>query len=118
MSKLITEARQWHEQFFGLVSYLQSPFLLLVRLYWGWQLAQSGWAKLHNLSNVSEYFATLDLPMPAQMAVFIAYVEFFGGIFLAMGLASRVTGLVLTINLTMAYVIGDHEALLSFLFRS
>ena len=114
MSKLITKARQWHEQFIGLVSYLQPPFLLLVRLYWGWQLAQSGWGKLHNLSNVSEYLATLGLPMPAQMAVFIAYVEFFGGIFLAMGLASRVTGLVLTINLTMVYVIGDHEALLSF----
>jgi putative oxidoreductase len=53
--------------------------------------------------------------MPAQMAVFIACVEFFGGIFLALGLASRITGLVLTVNLTMAYVIGDREALLSFL---
>jgi putative oxidoreductase len=114
MSKLIAKVRQWHEQFFGLVSYLQSPFLLLVRLYWGWQLAQSGWGKLHNLSNVGEYFAALGLPMPAQMAVFIACVEFFGGIFLALGLASRITGLVLTVNLTMAYVIGDREALLSF----
>jgi putative oxidoreductase len=97
-----------------LVSYLQSPFLLLVRLYWGWQLAQSGWGKLHHLSNVGEYFATLGLPMPAQMAAFIACVEFFGGIFLALGLASRITGLVLTVNLTMAYIIGDREALLSF----
>ena len=52
--------------------------------------------------------------MPAQMAVFIACVEFFGGIFLALGLASRITALVLTVNLTMAYVIGDREALLSF----
>jgi len=52
--------------------------------------------------------------MPAQMAVFIACIEFFGGIFLALGLASRVTGLVLTVNLIMAYVIGDREALLSF----
>jgi putative oxidoreductase len=115
MSKLITNLRQWHDQFFGLVSFLQSPFLLLVRLYWGWQLAQSGWGKLHHLSNVGEYFATLGLPMPAQMAVFIACVEFFGGIFLALGLASRITGLVVTVNLTMAYVIGDREALLSFL---
>jgi len=55
--------------------------------------------------------------MPAEMAVFIACVEFFGGIFLALGLASRITALVLTVNLTMAYVIGDREALLSF-FRS
>jgi len=113
MSKMIATIKQWHDQFFGLVSYLQSPFLLIVRLYWGWQLAQSGWGKLHHLSNVAEYFATLGLPMPAQMAVLIACVEFFGGIFLALGLGSRMTGLVLTVNLTMAYVIGDREAMLS-----
>src|SRR5260370_35778484 len=52
--------------------------------------------------------------MPAQMGIFIACVEFFGGIFLALGLVSRITGLVLTVNMTMAYVIGDPEALLSF----
>jgi putative oxidoreductase len=114
MSKLIEKVRGWHDQFFGLVSYLQSPFLLFIRLYWGWQLAQSGWGKLHHLSNVAEYFTTLGLPMPAQMAVFIACIEFFGGIFLALGLASRITGLVLTVNLIMAYIIGDREALLSF----
>src|SRR6201997_5486522 len=114
MGNLITKIRQWHDQFCGVVSYLQSPFLLFVRLYWGWQLAQSGWGKLHHLSNVAEFFGTLGLPMPAQMAVFIACVEFFGGIFLGLGLASRITGLVLTVNLTMAYVIGDREALLSF----
>ena len=114
MGKLIAKIRQWHDKFFGLVSYLQSPFLLFVRLYWGWQLAQSGWGKLHHLSNVGEYFGTLGLPIPAQMAVFIACVEFFGGIFLALGLASRVTGLVLTVNMIMAYIIGDREALLSF----
>ena len=27
-------------------SFLQSPFLLAVRLYWGWQFAQTGWGKL------------------------------------------------------------------------
>src|SRR6267378_236913 len=114
MIKLVSRVGQWHDQFFALISYLQSPFLLFVRLYWGWQLAQSGWGKLHHLPNVTEFFGSLGLPMPAQMAVFIACVEFFGGIFLALGLASRVTGLVLTVNLTMAYVLGDREALLSF----
>src|SRR6266481_4031933 len=114
MSKPIARVSQWHDQFFGLVSYLQSPFLLFVRLYWGWQLAQSGWGKLHHLPNVTEFFASLGLPMPAQMAVFIACVEFFGGIFLALGLFSRITGLVLTVNMIMAYVIGDRQALLSF----
>src|SRR6202030_554877 len=114
MNTIITNIEQWHERFFGLVSYLRPPFLLAVRLYWGWQLAQSGWGKLHHLANVTEYFTSLGMPMPTQMAVFIACVEFFGGIFLALGLLSRITGLVLTVNMTMAYVIGDREALVSF----
>ena len=114
MNKLISKVRPLHDQFFALISYLQSPFLLFVRLYWGWQLAQSGWGKVHHLSNVTEFFASLGLPMPMQMAVFIACVEFFGGIFLALGLFSRITAMVLTVNMTMAYVIGDREALLSF----
>jgi putative oxidoreductase len=103
-----------HDRFFALVSFLQSPFLLLVRLYWGWQLVQSGWGKLHNLEKVTEFFTSLNLPMPAQMAVFISCVEFFGGLFLAIGLFSRMTALVLTINMLMAYVTADREALLSF----
>ena len=114
MNKLISKITQLHDQSFALISHLQSPFRLFVRLYWGWQLAQSGWGKLHHLPNVAEFFASLGLPMPMQMAVFIACVEFFGGTFLALGLFSRITSLVLTVNLTMAYVLGDREALLSF----
>ena len=113
MSALIDNLSKYHDRFFAFVSRLQSPFLLLIRLYWGWQLAESGWGKLHNLDKVAEFFASLNLPMPAQMAVFIACVEFFGGIFFAMGLLSRMTALVLTINLVMAYVTADREALFS-----
>jgi len=114
MSPLINKLTTLHDRFFALVSLLQSPFLLLVRLYWGWQLVQSGWGKLHHLDKVTEFFTSLNLPMPAQMAVFISCVEFFGGLFLAIGLFSRITALVLTINMVMAYITADREALLSF----
>jgi len=114
MSPLINKLTGVHDRFFALVSLLQSPFLLLVRLYWGWQLIESGWGKLHNLEKVTEFFTSLNLPMPAQMAAFISGVEFFGGLFLAIGLFSRMTALVLTINMIMAYVTADREALLSF----
>src|SRR5258705_7700390 len=112
MSPLINKLTGLHDRFFALVSLLQSPFLLLVRLYWGWQLIQSGWGKLHNLEKVTEFFTSLGLPMPAQTAVFISCVEFFGGIFLALGLLSRLTALVLTINLITAYVSRQRSALL------
>jgi putative oxidoreductase len=113
MKTLFAQIKQLHDRFFALISYLQSPFLLFVRLYWGWQLAQSGWGKLHHLSNVTEFFTSLGLPMPAQTAVAISCLEFFGGIFLALGLLSRLTALALTINMIVAYITADREALLS-----
>ena len=113
MKPLFFRLRHLYKRFFVAVDYLQSPFLLLVRLYWGWQLIESGWGKLHNLGKVTEYFTSLGLPMPADMAVFISCIEFFGGIFLAVGLLSRFTALGLTVNLISAYIIGDREALLS-----
>jgi putative oxidoreductase len=113
MSTLLHNLTRYHDRSFSYVSRLQSPFLLLVRLYWGWQLIESGWGKLHNLGKVTEFFASLNLPMPAQMAAFISCVEFFGGILLAIGLFSRMTALVLTINMIMAYITADREALFS-----
>jgi putative oxidoreductase len=113
MNAFLKRVRDLHDRAFALVSYAQSPFLLCVRVYWGWQLWQSGWGKLHNLYKVTEFFASLNMPAPGKMAVFIACVEFFGGIFFALGAFSRVTSLVLTVNLTMAYVLADREALFS-----
>jgi|SRR5215831_9749584 len=113
MSPLFARITKLRDRFFALIAYAQSPFLLFVRLYWGWQLWQSGWGKLHNLDKVSDFFSSLNLPAPGRMAIFIACVEFFGGILLALGAFSRVTSLVLTVNLTMAYVLADREALFS-----
>jgi putative oxidoreductase len=82
-----------------------------VRLYWGIQLAQSGWGKLHHLDNVTEYFTSLNLPMPDFTATAISSLELFGGILLTLGLLSRLISFVLTINMVMAYVTADKEAL-------
>ncbi len=92
---------------------LQSPFLLAIRLYWGWQFAQSGWGKLHNISHVTEFFASLGIPFSHANALLVSNLEFFGGILLIVGLASRLTGLILTGNMLVAYVTADGEALRS-----
>src|SRR5277367_6360268 len=96
------------------VSYLQSPFLLFVRLYWGFQIAQNGWGKLHNLANVTTFFASLGLPAPGPTATFVATFEFVGGILLFLGLGSRLVGLMLSVDMTMAYITADRDALLAF----
>jgi putative oxidoreductase len=105
--------KELYARCFDGISYLRSPFLLFVRLYWGWQLIESGWGKLHHLDKVTEFFTSLNLPMPGITAVAISSLEFFGGIFLAIGLVSRLTALVLTINMLMAYITADREALFS-----
>jgi putative oxidoreductase len=113
MKNLILRVKKLHDSFFDVVSYAQTPFLLFVRLYWGWQLVESGWGKLHNLEKVAEFFTSLGLPMPGSTAVFISSLEFFGGILLALGLFSRLISLMLAVNLSTAYITADREALFS-----
>ena len=113
MNNFLLRLKKPYNTFFYYVSFGQSPFLLFVRLYWGYQLMESGWGKLHHLDKVTEFFTSLNLPMPAQTAVAISCLEFFGGIFLAIGLLSRLTSLALTINLLVAYLTADREALSS-----
>src|SRR5258708_21239368 len=113
MRNLILRVKNLHDKFSNLVSYAQTPFLLFVRLYWGWQLVESGWGKLHNLGKVTEFFTSLGLPMPGPTAVFISSLEFFGGILLAVGLFSRLISRMLTVNLIAAYITPDPEALFS-----
>ena len=100
-----------YERFAAVASYLQSPFLLVVRLYWGWQLMQSGWGKLHHLDRVTDFFTNLNLPAPAFTAHFVSVLEWVGGLLLILGLGSRLISLVLTVNMLVAYWTADRDAL-------
>ena len=95
----------------GMLSRLQSPFLLAVRLYWGWQFAQTGWGKLHNLAKITGFFESLNIPFPAFNAHFIAGLEFFGGILLILGLGTRLIAFLMAGNMLVAYWTADREAL-------
>jgi len=94
-------------------SSLQSPFLLAVRLYWGWQFIQTGIGHLSHLDKVTDYFGSLGIPAPALMAPLISLLELGGGVLLAAGLASRLIAFLLTCNMMVAFITGDREALFS-----
>jgi putative oxidoreductase len=100
-----------YAQFRRGASALQSPLLLLVRLYWGWQFAQSGWGRLHHIPQATEYFASLHIPFPGANVVFVSSLEFVGGILLILGLASRLISLLLAVDMIVAYLTADMEAL-------
>lgn len=114
LSRVVSNVTPLYRLFSRVSSKLGSPFLLAVRLYWGWQLAQSGWGKLHSLDRVTDFFSSLNIPFPHANAVLVSNLEFFGGILLILGLVSRLTGLVLAGNMFVAYLTADREALASF----
>ncbi len=98
---------------------LQSPLLLAIRLYWGWQFAQDGWGKLTHLQRVTDFFTSLNLPMPGQTALLVSLVEFAGGILFAAGIASRLVSLVLFVNMTVAYLsVPDDRVNFSHIFSN
>lgn len=96
-------------------SSLQSPFLLAVRLYWGWQFMETGWGKLTDIAKVISFFTELGIPAPALSAYFVSTLEFAGGVFLILGVGSRLIALPLVIDMMVAYVTADREALFSIL---
>jgi putative oxidoreductase len=113
MNPFIATIRKLYAWAVRIASTLQSPFLLFVRVYFGLQLAQNGWGKLHNLGHVTEFFGSLGLPAPGFTAAFVSTIEFLGGWLLAIGLLSRFIGLVLAIDMFMAYFTADRASLFS-----
>jgi putative oxidoreductase len=95
------------------LSSLGSPMLLAVRLYWGFQFAQTGWGKLHNLPKITGFFGSLNIPAPRFAAPAVSLLEFIGGILLMLGLFSRPIAFLLACNMFAAYWTADHEALTS-----
>ncbi len=108
--KLIDRIYGW---FVRAVNACQSPLLLAIRLYWGWQFWLAGWGKITNIPRVVEYFTNLGLPAPHLTAYFIAWLEAIGGILLVLGLGSRLIAVPLAIDMFVAYVVADRDALLA-----
>jgi len=104
---LISLLRAGYNLLVGGANYLQSPFLLAVRLYWGWSFFQTGKGKLINHEQVTEFFTSLNIPMPSLNAYMAGATECFGGLLLLVGLASRLTTIPLIVTMIVAYLTAD-----------
>jgi putative oxidoreductase len=95
----------------AIASLLQSPLLLAIRLYWGWQFVQTGWGKLTNLDRTAGFFASLNIPLPKLNAIVAGATECGGGILLALGLFARPAAVPLIFTMLVAYWTADRDAL-------
>jgi len=77
--------------------------ILLVRLSVGLLFFESGRGKLfYKLEELGEYFVQLGIPLPHLNALVTASIEFFGGICLILGLATRVVSVPLAFIMFVA----------------
>src|SRR5262249_31150765 len=88
MNQIIEVSAKIYLLFERAVSYLQSPLLLLVRLYWGWQFFQTGLGKLRDTDKVVDFFISLNIPHPVFTAHLVGGLECVGGALLFLGLGS------------------------------
>jgi putative oxidoreductase len=107
--KLVHFVHVAYARFVWLVSYLQSPLLLFIRLYWGWQFFESGRGKFNHLDLVQANFVEWGVPFPGVSVILAATTECVGGLLLMAGLASRATALALSFTMVVALLTADIE---------
>jgi putative oxidoreductase len=89
---------------------LQSPLLLVIRLYWGWHFFLTGKGKLMNPGKVTEFFQSLHIPFPAFNVYLAGGTECFGGLLLLAGLGSRLVALPLIFVTIIAYLTAEIDS--------
>jgi putative oxidoreductase len=89
----------WPESVAGYLTWLAPLF---ARITVGWVFLWSGWGKLSDLPTVTENFVGWGIPFPQLLSPFVSGVEFFGGLFLLVGLLSRISAGALGITMIVA----------------
>jgi putative oxidoreductase len=77
---------------------------LVARIVVGWVFLWSGWGKLHNLPAVTQNFIGWGIPFPHLLTPFVSGVEFFGGLFLLLGLMTRISAGALGVTMIVAII--------------
>jgi putative oxidoreductase len=104
---LVCFSHQSYRLFVSVAACLQSPFLLAIRLYWGWQFFLTGKGKLMNLERTSNFFQSLHIPLPHLNAWVVGLSECIGGLLLLTGLGGRLVGALLAFDMIVAYLTAD-----------
>ncbi len=90
--------------------WLKSPFLLAVRLYWGYNFFITGLGKYGDIHKVGDYFHSLGIPFPTVNAYIAGGIEIIGGLCLMLGLFSRTASLLLVAVMAVAFLTAESDA--------
>lgn len=91
----------WPER---IASYFQWAGPLLARVVVGYVFMLTGWAKLNNLPQMIENFRGWGIPFPEILTPLTSGIECFGGLFLMLGLFTRISGGALAVVMAVAVI--------------
>lgn len=77
----------------------QDIALFVLRVVVGVIFIAHGWPKITQLAKTRDSFASMMVPVPALSSLYAAFVEFFGGILLLLGLYTGWAALALAIDM-------------------
>ena len=113
LQELTELSRTGYELLKAGASSLKSPFLLGVRLYWGWQMFVAGSAHLSDVPAMVERFQEWGIPFPTLNVYLSGLTEIVCGLLLLVGFASRLITIPLIVNFCVAYLTASREVLLN-----
>jgi len=99
MKTLIGWLLDWPER---VASHLMWVAPLFARVVVGWVFLWSGWGKLNNLPQITENFVSWGIPFPHFFTPLTSGIEFFGGLFLLLGLLTRFSAGALGVTMIVA----------------
>lgn len=85
---------------------------LVTRLVMGQAFYQTGSGKIENFANTVSFFSELGIPMPEANAFFVSRLEFWGGLLLLAGLATRLVAAGLASTMAVALATADRASFL------
>ncbi|MBV8740638.1 MAG: DoxX family protein [Sinobacteraceae bacterium] len=75
---------------------------LFARIVVGYVFLLSGWGKLNNLPQITANFVSWGIPWPHFFTPLTSGIEFFGGLFLLLGLLTRISAGALGVTMIVA----------------
>jgi putative oxidoreductase len=110
MNLLIQTLRRYYKTLVIGANLLRSPLLLVIRVYFFWQLFVIGIGKLSNIEKIVAYFSSLGIPLPLVSAYLAGSAETFGSLLIMLGLASRLASIPVAFTMIIVYLTAELEA--------
>ena len=110
---VVQTVRKWYQAEILALDYLKQPFLLILRLYFGWGFMSAGLGKLLNVETHTAFFRDWGIPLPTLNVYLAGTTETVCGFLLLIGLASRIITIPLIGTLLVAYYTAHNDQLVA-----